>query len=64
MVDPPADGESEDDIRLSVIAPKPAPTPVGVGAEGGAGEPDVEVPDEAPEIPDAPPAEGEGVDET
>src|SRR5439155_1167259 len=32
VVDPPAEGESENDIRLSVVAPKPAPTPVGAGA--------------------------------
>ena len=38
MVGPPDEGESEDDVKLSVIAPKPAPTPVGVGAEGGSDE--------------------------
>jgi ATP-dependent Clp protease ATP-binding subunit ClpC len=64
VVDPPADGGSENDIRLSVIAPKPAPQPVGVGAEGGSA-PEDEAPDEpGPEIPDAPPAPEEPGDES
>jgi ATP-dependent Clp protease ATP-binding subunit ClpC len=64
MVDPPADGGAEDEIRLSVIAPKPAPQPVGVGATEGAGGggSDDEEP-EAPTIPDAPPPPDEPTDE-
>src|SRR5437588_8420577 len=60
MVDPPADGGADDQIRLSVIAPKPAPTPVAVGAEGGGVDAE---PDAAPEIPDSPPADDEPGDE-
>jgi ATP-dependent Clp protease ATP-binding subunit ClpC len=64
MVDPPPEGESEDDVKLSVIAPKPAPTPVGVGAEGGSSSADEPAPDEPPaELEDLePPPEGEPAD--
>jgi ATP-dependent Clp protease ATP-binding subunit ClpC len=66
MVAPPDEGESEDDVKLSVIAPKPVPTPVGVGAEGGSSSEDepgadgeqsrlTDEPDVLPEAPDAPP---------
>jgi ATP-dependent Clp protease ATP-binding subunit ClpC len=61
MVEPPADGEGEDDVKLSVIAPKPAPTPVGVGAEGGSSSEDEPAPDE-PRVELEPPAEGEPAD--
>jgi ATP-dependent Clp protease ATP-binding subunit ClpC len=37
MVEEPDEG-SEDDVKLSIIEPKPAPTPVGVGAEGGSSD--------------------------
>jgi ATP-dependent Clp protease ATP-binding subunit ClpC len=61
MVSPPDEGESENDVKLSVIAPKPAPTPVGVGAEGGSASEDEPAPDEPqPEL--EPPAEGEPAD--
>ncbi|MFZ0042842.1 MAG: AAA family ATPase, partial [Solirubrobacteraceae bacterium] len=50
-----ADGDSEEDVKLSVIEPAPKPTPVGVGAEGGSeeeadegSEPAGETPDDAP----------------
>jgi ATP-dependent Clp protease ATP-binding subunit ClpC len=70
MVSPPGDGETENDVKLSVIAPKPAPTPVGVGAQGGGaegeeGEPQDErlpeggesrLPDEPDVLPEAPDA--------
>jgi ATP-dependent Clp protease ATP-binding subunit ClpC len=58
MVDPPADGEGEDNVRLSVIAPKPVPQPVGVAAGEGGGDgggPEEQADDNTPEIPDAPP---------
>jgi ATP-dependent Clp protease ATP-binding subunit ClpC len=58
MVEEPAEG-SEDDIKLSVIEPKPAPTPVGVGAEGGPPE-DERAPDEPPAL--EPPADAEPAD--
>jgi ATP-dependent Clp protease ATP-binding subunit ClpC len=58
MVEEPAEG-SEDDIKLSVIEPKPAPTPVGVGAEGGSSG-DEPAPDGPPLEPpaDSEPADG------
>jgi ATP-dependent Clp protease ATP-binding subunit ClpC len=60
LVEEPDEG-SEDDIKLSVIEPKPAPTPVGVGAEGGSGDdaPGDEGQADLPELPelDAPPDE-------
>ena len=61
MVGPPDEGESEDDVKLSVIAPKPVPTPVGVGAEGGSSSEDEPAPDGPPaELEDLePPAQGE-----
>jgi ATP-dependent Clp protease ATP-binding subunit ClpC len=64
MVAPPDEGESEDDVKLSVIAPKPAPTPVGVGAEGGSSSEDEPAPDGPPaELEDLePPAQGEPSD--
>ncbi len=64
MVGPPDEGESEDDVKLSVIAPKPAPTPVGVGAEGGSSSEDEPAPDGPPaELEDLePPAQGEPSD--
>jgi ATP-dependent Clp protease ATP-binding subunit ClpC len=58
MVEEPEEG-SEDDIKLSVIEPKPAPTPVGVGAEGGPPE-DERSPDEPPAL--EPPADAEPAD--
>jgi ATP-dependent Clp protease ATP-binding subunit ClpC len=53
--EPEGDGE-EDDVKLAVIAPKPAPQPVGVGAEGGSAEDEPAAPDE-PAPSDQPPAE-------
>jgi ATP-dependent Clp protease ATP-binding subunit ClpC len=50
------DGEErseEEDVKLTVIAPKPKPTPVGVGAEGGSG-PEEDPPAEEPKVPDSP----------
>jgi ATP-dependent Clp protease ATP-binding subunit ClpC len=47
---PSEDGGETDDVRLTVIAPRPKPTPVGVGAEGGDGEED------SPEAPEEPAA--------
>jgi ATP-dependent Clp protease ATP-binding subunit ClpC len=38
MVQEPPEGGEEDEVRLTVIEPKPAPTPVGVGAQGGEAE--------------------------
>jgi ATP-dependent Clp protease ATP-binding subunit ClpC len=35
MVEPATEGSDEEEVKLTVIEPKPAPTPVGVGAEGG-----------------------------
>src|SRR5213079_3536676 len=35
MVEPASEGTEEEEVKLTVIEPKPAPTPVGVGAEGG-----------------------------
>ena len=66
MVDAPAeqqaDGEEtaapEDEVKLTVIAPKPKPTPVGVGAEGGSSS-EQDSPDEEPQVPDAPPQDGD-----
>src|SRR5256884_2504469 len=47
LVEPAPDGAPEgEEVKLTVIEPKPAPTPVGVGAEGG-GEPDAPA-DDAP----------------
>ncbi|HEY2437398.1 MAG TPA: hypothetical protein VGH93_09460 [Solirubrobacteraceae bacterium] len=51
----PSDGaerSEEDDVKLTVIAPKPKPTPVGVGAEGGS---EGDSPPEEPKVPDSPP---------
>jgi hypothetical protein len=36
--DIPDGAPPEEEVKLTIIAPKPAPTPVGVGAEGGAGQ--------------------------
>jgi ATP-dependent Clp protease ATP-binding subunit ClpC len=49
-VDAPTEDAAEDDVRLTVIAPRPKPTPVGVGAEGGGDE---DTPPEPPEEPGA-----------
>jgi ATP-dependent Clp protease ATP-binding subunit ClpC len=43
----------EDEVKLTVIAPKPKPTPVGVGAEGGSRS-EEDSPAEEPNVPDAP----------
>jgi ATP-dependent Clp protease ATP-binding subunit ClpC len=43
----------DDEVKLTVIAPKPKPTPVGVGAEGGS-SPEQDSPAEEPKVPDAP----------
>jgi ATP-dependent Clp protease ATP-binding subunit ClpC len=59
MVDTPpeqADGDErsvEDEVKLTVIAPKPKPTPVGVGAEGGPSSEQDSSPEE-PKVPDTP----------
>jgi hypothetical protein len=47
-VDTPAEEATEDDVRLTVIQPRPKPTPVGVGAEGGGED---EAPPESPDEP-------------
>jgi hypothetical protein len=59
MVDAPleqSDGEErsvDEEVKLTVIAPKPKPTPVGVGAEGGPGSSE-DSPAEEPKVPDSP----------
>jgi ATP-dependent Clp protease ATP-binding subunit ClpC len=57
-----AEGEDaaapEDEVKLTVIEPKPKPTPVGVGAEGGSTS-EQDSPDEEPQVPDAPPQDGD-----
>ncbi len=51
LVEEPTEEAENDDVRLTVIAPRPKPTPVGVGAEGGgAGDEDAEV-SEGPDEP-------------
>ena len=66
MVDAPAEQQPEAEetaapeaeVKLTVIEPKPKPTPVGVGAEGGSSS-EQDSPDEEPQVPDAPPQDGE-----
>ena len=36
VVEPGAEGDDEDEVKLSIVKPEKQPTPVGVGAEGGA----------------------------
>ncbi len=38
VVDAPSEEAEDDNVQLTVIAPRPKPTPVGVGAEGGSEE--------------------------
>jgi len=45
LVEPAAEDDENQDVKLSIIKPEPKPTPVGVGAEGKEGE-EVEGPDE------------------
>jgi ATP-dependent Clp protease ATP-binding subunit ClpC len=47
---PPEDGDQTDEVKLTVIQPRPKPTPVGVGAEGGGED---ETPPESPDEPAA-----------
>jgi ATP-dependent Clp protease ATP-binding subunit ClpC len=54
MVEPASEGSEEEEVKLTVIEPKPAPTPVGVGAEGGS-EVDGEEPSDPPQL--EPPAD-------
>ena len=35
LVEPAAEGDENQDVKLSIVKPEPKPTPVGVGAEGG-----------------------------
>jgi ATP-dependent Clp protease ATP-binding subunit ClpC len=61
MVEPASEGTDEEEVKLTVIEPKPVPTPVGVGAEGGAAEGEADedagavAAESAPEAPDLPP---------
>jgi ATP-dependent Clp protease ATP-binding subunit ClpC len=61
LVEPAAEGDENQDVKLSIVKPEPKPTPVGVGAEGGKeGEP-VEGADEGGVLdqPAVPPTESE-----
>jgi ATP-dependent Clp protease ATP-binding subunit ClpC len=49
MVEPATEGSDEEEVKLTVIEPKPAPTPVGVGAEGGS-EAEGEEPSDPPQL--------------
>ncbi len=52
------DRAPEEEVKLTVIEPKPKPTPVGVGADGGSSS-EQDSPSEEPQVPDAPPQDGE-----
>jgi ATP-dependent Clp protease ATP-binding subunit ClpC len=60
LVEPAAEEDENQDVKLSIIKPEPRPTPVGVGAEGKEGEP-VEGADEGGVLdqPAVPPSESE-----
>ena len=45
LVEPAAEDDENQDVKLSIVKPEPKPTPVGVGAEGKEGD-EVEGPDE------------------
>jgi ATP-dependent Clp protease ATP-binding subunit ClpC len=42
LVEPAAEGDEDQDVKLSIVKPEPKPTPVGVGAEGKDGAEEVE----------------------
>jgi ATP-dependent Clp protease ATP-binding subunit ClpC len=42
LVEPAAEGDEDQDVKLSIVKPEPKPTPVGVGAEGKDGGEEVE----------------------
>jgi ATP-dependent Clp protease ATP-binding subunit ClpC len=58
LVEPAAEQDDGQDVRLSIIEPAPKPTPVGVGAEGGSEEGDRPEGAEEHEPPDAAPDAG------
>jgi ATP-dependent Clp protease ATP-binding subunit ClpC len=53
MVEPASEGSDEEEVKLTVIEPKPLPTPVAVGAEGGSEAEGEEPADPAPLEPPA-----------
>jgi ATP-dependent Clp protease ATP-binding subunit ClpC len=55
MVDAPAEGAEEDDVKLTVIQPAPKPQPVAVGADGAPAEDVEEAAEDQPAAPDVPP---------
>ena len=61
LVEPAAEGDENQDVKLSIVKPEPKPTPVGVGAEGGKEGETVEGPDEGGVLdqPAVPPADTE-----
>jgi ATP-dependent Clp protease ATP-binding subunit ClpC len=61
LVEPAAEGDENQDVKLSIVKPEPKPTPVGVGAEGGKEGETVEGADEGGVLdqPAVPPADTE-----
>ena len=61
LVEPAAEGDENQDVKLSIVKPEPKPTPVGVGAEGKEGEGEVDGPDEGGVLdqPAVPPPDAE-----